>query len=184
MYRAIKDQDIGAGVTLRLLNEEFSADLYSLTDTDRAHLREWLPWVDGCTSVEKTLAFIRLSTQQDESQKGFNCCILVSGKVAGVIGLHYVDHVNRSTSIGYWLGSKYEGRGVMTACCKVMVRHCFDILVLNRIEIRCAVGNRKSRRIPEKLGFVEEGTLRDSEWLNGRFVDSVVYSMLVRDWRG
>ncbi len=53
---------------------------------------------------------------------------------------------------------------------------------LNRVEIRCAVGNQKSQAIPKRLGFVQEGVLRDAEWLYDHFVDHLVYAMLARDW--
>ena len=51
---------------------------------------------------------------------------------------------------------------------------------LYRIEIRCAVQNEKSRAIPEKLHFTNEGTIRDGEWLYDKFVDLVIYGMLAR----
>ena len=54
---------------------------------------------------------------------------------------------------------------------------------LNRIEIRAAVGNARSRAIPERLGFREEGTLREAELVDGAALDIVVYSMLASQWR-
>ena len=71
----------------------------------------------------------------------------------------------------------------MTKACKVFVDYAFDVLELNRVEIRCAVDNFKSQSIPERLGFIKEGTLRDTEFLYDHYVDCVVYSILKRDWR-
>ena len=53
---------------------------------------------------------------------------------------------------------------------------------LNRIEIRCATQNVRSRAIPERLGFKEEGLIRDAEWLYDHYVDHIVYGMLESDW--
>jgi ribosomal-protein-serine acetyltransferase len=53
---------------------------------------------------------------------------------------------------------------------------------LNRVELRAAEENRRSRAIPEHLGFRRDGTLREAELVGGRYLDSVVYSMLAADW--
>jgi ribosomal-protein-serine acetyltransferase len=49
--------------------------------------------------------------------------------------------------------------------------------------MRCAVENKKSRKIPERLGFREEGTIRQAEWLHEHFIDLVIYGMLASEWR-
>jgi len=101
----------------------------------------------------------------------------------GVIGFHDINHVHRFTSIGYWLSSDVQGRGIMTRACRALVQHALVDLGLNRVEIRAAVENCKSRAIPERLGFELEGAIRQAEWLHDHFVDHAVYGMLARDWR-
>lgn len=54
---------------------------------------------------------------------------------------------------------------------------------LHKVEIRVAVGNEKSSAIPERLGFIKEGTLRAAEWLYDHYVDHVVYGMLLTEWQ-
>jgi len=71
----------------------------------------------------------------------------------------------------------------MTKACIAMIHHIFNDLHLNRVEIRCAVLNSKSRAIPERLGFSQEGTIREAEWLYDHFVDHIVYSLLAREWK-
>ena len=56
-------------------------------------------------------------------------------------------------------------------------------LKLNRVEIRCATGNKRSRAIPERPGFTQEETVRQAEWLYDRFVDHTVYGMLASEWQ-
>jgi len=93
-----------------------------------------------------------------------------------------MNGANRSTSIGYWLGERFQGSGVMTKSCKALIEYAFRELKLNRVEIRCAEKNLRSRAIPERLGFVNEGMIREAEWLYDHFVDHVVYGVLAREW--
>jgi len=146
-------------------------------------LREWLPWVDGSSNSEVTKAFIESTMMQFSSNNGFQAGIWYKDELAGIIGYHGLDWSNKSTSIGYWLGKKYNGKGIMTKACRVLVEYAFLDLKLNRVEIRCAENNHKSRAIPERLGFVNEGLIREAEWLYDHYVSHVVYSMLVKDWK-
>jgi ribosomal-protein-serine acetyltransferase len=170
-------------LSLALLEPRHAEELFRLTEANREHLREWLPWVDGVHAVEDTRAFIRITQKQWYENNGFQTAVQLRSQIVGVIGCHRIDRANRSTSLGYWLAKAHEGRGVMTTACRAYVDHLFGALELNRVEIRCAVENWKSRRIPERLGFREEGTVRDAEWLYDHFVDHVMYGMVVHEWR-
>lgn len=70
----------------------------------------------------------------------------------------------------------------MTSACRAMVNIAFEEYGLNRVEIRAAADNRKSRAIPERLGFQKEGVSRQTEWIYDHFVDHVVYGMLADEW--
>lgn len=70
----------------------------------------------------------------------------------------------------------------MTAAARVLVGHAFTVWGLSRVEIRAATENLRSRAIPERLGFQQEGILRRRELVNGRYLDCAVYSMLSTDW--
>lgn len=94
-----------------------------------------------------------------------------------------VDWTNRWTSLSYWLDGAHQGRGIMTAACRVMLSQGFNDWRLNRITIECATQNARSRAIPERLGFKFEGVIREVEWLHDRYVDHAVYGMLRSDYK-
>ena len=64
-----------------------------------------------------------------------------------------------------------------------MLDHAFGPWDLARVEIRAGVANRRSRAIPERLGFREEGVLRAAERIGTRVIDHAVYVMTAREWR-
>jgi ribosomal-protein-serine acetyltransferase len=70
----------------------------------------------------------------------------------------------------------------MTEAVRALTTFAFENWHLNRIEIRVAVGNERSGAIPERLGFVKEGVLRQVERHGDAFKDNVVYSMLAAEW--
>lgn len=142
----------------------------------------WLPWAAAQT-FEDTLGFIRRTRKQLAANDGFQTAIFCGEAIAGVVGYVGVDWKNRSTSLGYWLGREYHGEGTMTLAVQALVGHALSGWRLNRVEIRAAEENRPSRAIPERLGFRWDGTLRAAELVEGRYLDSVVYSMLAVDWR-
>ena len=96
-------------------------------------------------------------------------------------GHHGINWANPSSSLGYWLSEDAQkardyDRGVSR------LHQPRDVtLKLNRMEIRCAVENRKSRSDLQRLAFRSEGTIRQAEWLYNHFVDYVVYGMLASE---
>ena len=168
---------------LRTFSVEDAEALFRLTDSCRSYLREWLPWVDGTDSPTVTRSFIETGLRQLERNDGFQAGIWVRGELAGVVGLHRIQWANRFTSIGYWLGKGFQHRGIMTRSCAAVIRTCFADLGLHRVEIRCAVENAKSMAVIKRLGFREEGRLKDAEWLYDHFVDHVLYAQLEGEWR-
>jgi ribosomal-protein-serine acetyltransferase len=177
-FRLPVDRDL----LIQPLGERDVPELFRLTDDNRLHLRRWLPWLDGVRTPADTRAFVARARACLRAREELHAGIRAEGVLIGVIGLHRVDWDNRATSMGYWLAAAWQGRGVMTRACRTFTTYALRDLGLHRVEIRCAVGNARSRGIPERLGFTVEGTLREAEWLYDHFVDLVVYGMLARDW--
>ena len=141
---------------LRLLEESDVEELHGLIEANRAYLARWLPWADG-QAFEDTLGFIRKTREQLAGNDGFQMAIVCEESISGVIGFHAVDWDDRSTRIGYWLAEARQGRGTMTAAVRALLDHALSVWKLDRIEIRVTVENRRSRAIPERLGFRRRG---------------------------
>ena len=169
---------------LRLLEPRHAEELDALITQNYAHIKEWAAWLKDTESpIEKTREAIKRNLMQFAENKGFNIFIWYKGKMVGKVGYNYLDWDNRNTEMGYWLGASFQGKGLVTKSCRALIDYAFNELDLNRIEIRCGVENKRSRKIPEKLGFTEEGIIRQAEWLHDHFIDLVIYGMLASEWR-
>jgi ribosomal-protein-serine acetyltransferase len=166
---------------LRLLLERDSADLHALIERNRAHLAPWLGWASTQT-LDDTVEFIRSTERQVATNDGFHSAIVSEGHIVGVVSFMGIDWRHRRTLLGYWLDADHQGMGLMTAAVSRFVDHATTVWELNRVEIRAATENRKSRAIPMRLGFRDEGILRQAELVNGRYLDTIVYAMLASRW--
>ena len=166
-----------------MLEPRHALDLFELVNSNRTQLREWLPFVDDYKSVTAATQFITRNREENGEEKGLVMGIWAGKLLAGVVTFDYIDWSNRAASIGFWLGKSFQGRGIMTRSCGALIDLAFDELRLNRIEISCAVENRRCRLVPERLGFKQEGVSRQREWLCDHFVDTVAYSMLSSEWK-
>ena len=85
-------------------------------------------------------------------------------------------------SLGYWLGAAFQGYSIITNSCRAVIAYVFTDLLLDRLEIQCAADNERSWQVALRLGFQQEGILRQSWRRQGHLVDQVVYGLLRSEW--
>lgn len=115
----------------------------------------------------------------------FNRWVLVhkaDQAVIGTCGFHKWNQRSFRAEIGYDLNPQYQGHGLMTEALHAALQHGFDVLKLHRIEAFIYVENMPSLRLAERLGFRQEGVLRDYFYLNGNFHDHALWSLLRSEW--
>ncbi len=177
------ERAIDEHTTIREISVGDADELFALVDAERARLREWLPWVDAMTESEHETQFIASAVKQSRAGLGFICVVVHRGRIVGTVGYHPIDRVGKSAEIGYWLSREAVGNGIITRACRILVDHAFRELGVERVVIPAAVGNGRSRAVPERLGFGSEGITPKAEWLYDHWVDHVRYSMSAGDWR-
>lgn len=169
-------------IELALLEDHHAQLDYDLIDRNRDYLGEWMSWIPSTTSVDSALWFARESRNKFAHNNGFDSAIWYRGEMVGSIGLVGVDSSNRKTEIGYWVSEDYQGKGIVTRACRAVIDYAFDVLKVNRLELRAATGNTKSRAVAERLGFTQEGVLRQSDRFVDHYKDMVMYSLLADEW--
>jgi ribosomal-protein-serine acetyltransferase len=168
---------------LKLLEERHAEALFELLKNDWDYFREWMPNLHENYSLEDARSFILNCLDRFIHGRDVTLGIWCENALAGVVSLKSIDSVNRVGSLAYFLAASFQGNGLVTNACRALLDYAFTELKLHRVDILCAPENRKSRAIPERLGFKEEGTFREVQWLHTRFVDLALYGMLESEWQ-
>ena len=172
---------VDSEITLRSPGIPDADLLFELIDSNRDHLGRWLPGLVAVKSVEEERSWLEKQIDNPDGERPL--LIIVDDVVVGVIGAK-VQSLNDAAEVGYWLVEGQQGRGLTTRSCAAIVDDLLRSQGMNRVVIRAAVDNTRSRAVPERLGFVHEGVEREAVKLPEGFVDMAVYSMLASEWRG
>jgi RimJ/RimL family protein N-acetyltransferase len=111
---------------------------------------------------------------------------LASGRVAGATRYLSIMLKDRGLEIGgTWYGVDFQRTAVNTECKYLLLRHAFETLGCIRVQLKTDLRNERSQRAIERIGAVKEGVLRNHMILpDGRYRDSVYYSILDTEWPG
>lgn len=96
----------------------------------------------------------------------------------GFVWLFEISDVHARAELGYWIAPAESGRGYATEAARCCLRYAFDDRNLRKVTARVFEGNDASMRVLEKLGFREEGRLREQYYVDGAYVDCVRYGLL------
>ena len=121
-----------------------------------------------------------------EENRGIRWGIVLKGEteLAGTIGYHqWVKAGGYHARVGYDLAAAHRRRGIMTEALGVVLRYGFEMMRLNKVEACTDPRNVASIRLLEKLGFHQDGVLRENTYFHGRFIDEAVFSLLAGEWR-
>lgn len=158
----------------------------------RQESREFLvPWEPSWAPDEfdRSVWRQRLKRYRDEFTHGSGAAFFIfeaaHDRLVGGISLGNIRYgVAQSAQIGYWIGERYAGRGLMVEAVGLICAYAFDRLRLHRIEAACIPDNTRSVRVLEKAGFTREGLLRSYLRINGIWQDHYLYALIAEDRAG
>lgn len=131
---------------------------------------------DATWEVQRLLGLIAKG-----STIGWAITLTDDDKLMGTIGLPRIDREHRQSSIAFELSRTAWGKGYVREAIAPVLRYGFDALALHRIQGEVDPRNARSLRVLESAGFRREGLLRENEWSNDQFVDTVIFSLLASD---
>ncbi len=123
--------------------------------------------------------------RMDPRSDGVFAIDLLDARHIGMMDYRDVDAITRSATVGVTIGEKdLWGQGYGSEALRLLVGYLFDHLNLNRVQLDTWSGNERAIRSFTRIGFREEGRLRQAVWGAGRYFDSVLMGLLRSEWSG
>ncbi len=132
------------------------------------------------TNNEEAMEHIKMIQDKIEKNEGINWAITIKGntKLIGIIGHYRMKWEHFRSEIGYMLLPEYHGKGITTEAIQLMIDYGFNQMNMHSLEGIIDPANTASARVLEKNGFVKEAHFIENEFFDGKFLDSVVYSLV------
>lgn len=166
-FRAIEREDLSTFV--EWFNEpELREGIMLYLPMSLAHEEKWFEEMLKRTPDEQPMA---IEAAQDKNWS-----------MVGNCGFFNIERINRSSEIGIVIAKPYWEKGYGTKAMKLILEHGFNTLNLNRISLGVYSSNPRAKHVYEKVGFVEEGRLRQAHYHNGDYVDEYIMSVLREEW--
>ena len=177
---SVRTIDIDTNLVLRPIMPLDAEDIFNTIASERDYLGQWLPFVAQTSTINDTITYLNSIIKAEDDKNVYT--IRYHDQFAGLLGFNASDSFNSKTEMGYWIREQFQHKGIMTRCVQTLCNFAFSKMDINRIQVKCAVGNTPSSAIPKRLGFQLEGIERDGELLSdGKYADLEVYSLLKRD---
>ncbi|MBM7703574.1 GNAT family N-acetyltransferase [Metabacillus iocasae] len=157
--------------------------VFEAVNESHADLKEWLIFAQKEQTLEDITLDIRKAQIAFLNREDLRFLVFLkeTGELVGSSGLHRIDWSIPRFEIGYWINSRFSGKGYMTEAAKGITDFAIRELNARRIEIRCDSRNVKSQGVAERLGFTLEGILRQNGKCvkTGELIDTCVYSQII-----
>jgi ribosomal-protein-alanine N-acetyltransferase len=129
---------------------------------------------------EEALELIAMLNDKIENNIGINWGIRLKNepKVIGIIGHYRINPEHYRAEVGYMLLPEYNGKGIISEALQKVVEYGFKEMRLHSIEAILDPKNAGSEKVLLKNGFVKEAHLLENEYYDGRFLDTLIYSIL------
>jgi RimJ/RimL family protein N-acetyltransferase len=168
----------GDDVTLRTVEED-DLEFVQSARNDPA-IRQPLT-LNRAMNAEQAREFFEDAYSTEGSASLLAC---VDEEPVGMVVLFDEDDVTGTATLAYWLAPDYWGNGYATEAAGLICEHGFAERRLNKIRADVIEPNDGSQRVLEKLGFAEEGLLREEKFVRGEHVDVHRYGLLADEWGG
>ena len=170
--------EVDKDITLRRLTRENAQEKFDLIVKNHDHLLPWLPWADYYHEIDNMYEYTDAEIEKFDNGIAFTYDIYYQDQLVGSIDFNQVSEENHRAELGYWVGTEFTGKGIVTRAAAGMTKYAFEKMGLERVAILACTDNTPSVNVAKRLNFTEEGTLRQYLQLSDGIHDVVVFSKL------
>ncbi len=175
-------QEIQPGIVLRCLEKQHAKQFFDFIEKGRLHFIEWIPFVSKTTSLDLAEQKIVDLLDMFKNGNGYFWCIWKDNTIIGFILIKDVDSQTKSAEIGYMIDKDFEGKGLISHSCILMIDFIFNILGFNKIVLCCDDNNERSINVAKKFGFNIEGILKDCIVINGKIRNTMHWALFRKEY--
>ncbi|HTX73292.1 MAG TPA: GNAT family protein [Rectinemataceae bacterium] len=170
--------EVKSGICARLLERRHAEKFYAFVERGRAHFENWIPFVSAMSSVEAAHAKISRYLELFREGSGYFWGLWDTDRIVGLILIKDIDEEAKTAEIGYMIDEEYEGRGIITESCRLMIDFIFGELNLRKVVLSCDDNNERSIGIARHFDFELEGILKQNAVINGRLRNTMCWGLI------
>lgn len=170
---------VNNAITLGLPLLEDAEEFFNLIQENKALLSENLQWPKYVNVLSDTQNFLTKSFVSHQNNQSKTYLIKFDQELAGTVSFNSFDMPNKTAEIGYWLGARFRGYGIISESINYLIQHYAESGLLQRFVIKCIVSNKASNNVALRCGFEKEGLLKKAEYLNEHYYDQNIYAKIL-----
>ena len=168
---------------IKCLNTSQVNQFYNFIERNRTSFADTMPVANRVISIDTALVELNVIERKNNEGKGYYYALYNDETMIGYFLIREIDKEAEWAEIGYAIDKKWTGKGLVTKACKLLLEEIFEILKLNKAVICCNDDNENSKAMAERLGFKQEGILRDYCVVNYKRRNMVVYGLLISEYK-
>ena len=150
------------------------------SDKETNKYQGWIP--ENVKDVEAFIGKVSKTINEPETWFQFVIVEKESKRIIGDLGIHFFGEENLQVEIGCTLNKNFQSKGYATESVETVINYLFNDLKKHRIRTSIDPKNRNSINLVERIGFRKEAHLVESLFINGEWVDDLIYALTRKEW--
>lgn len=182
IFKEFPDISLGDIILRQITYHDAEQYLKYVSDPD---VHRYIPSECLPQNLEQAKAEIDYQRNLFAYKRCFYWAIAISetNELIGSCGFNYWNRDHNRGEISYDLAKPYWGQGITTRACHAILTFGFETMLLKRIEATATPANHASVAVLKKLGFQQEGVLRQQKLLHGQYHDAIIFSILAHEFK-